>query len=347
MRRNASRLGLLLSASILASPSVGSCESGKGAAPGPFVNALRFVQRFGTAEAVEPRNDVRVKASIAKAIGKDGNLNMKGLGDLMSAESVSKFAGVDGRLSASEIARILDAETPESRARLFAEVRAHAELLATSFDMIDEAHRVASGPLVDWVVAHYRPGEPLGIVFVCTGNSRRSMLGSASGNIASAYYGFPEIRCFSGGTSPTAFNPRTIATLEEIGVRIEPNGMEAPRGEPNTANPIYAVRWGESTQMTEFSKHYADPVNPRKDFAALMVCSEADAGCPLVKGASARISMPYLDPKTYDGSPYESAKYAERRDDMGRMMMSVMMRARNRLAVEGKPGAIGETQAKP
>ena len=33
-----------------------------------------------------------------------------------------------------------------------------------------------------------------------------------------------------------------------------------------------------------------------------MVCGEADAACPVVKGAAARISMPYLDPKIYDDS---------------------------------------------
>lgn len=41
--------------------------------------------------------------------------------------------------------------------------------------------------------------------------------------------------------------------------------------------------------------------------------------------------MPYLDPKIYDGSRFEKVKYAERRDDIGRLMMSVMMQARNRL----------------
>lgn len=95
-------------------------------------------------------------------------------------------------------------------------------------------------------------------------------------------------------------------------------------------NPIYSVRWGESgLETTEFSKTYFDPSNPRSGFAALMVCGEADAGCPVVKGAAVRISMPYLDPKVFDDSPYEAAKYAERRDDLGRLMLSVMMQVRN------------------
>ena len=83
-------------------------------------------------------------------------------------------------------------------------------------------------------------------------------------------------------------------------------------------------------EATEFSKTYFDASNPQQGFAALMVCGEADAACPLVKGA-ARISMPYPDPKIYDGSTYEALKYAERRDDMGRLMLSVMMQVRSRL----------------
>jgi arsenate reductase len=63
-----------------------------------------------------------------------------------------------------------------------------------------------------------------------------------------------------------------------------------------------------------------------------MFCGEADANCPVVKGASIRISMPYLDPKIYDDSEYEASKYAERRDDVGRLMLSVIMQVRNRLA---------------
>ena len=42
--------------------------------------------------------------------------------------------------------------------------------------------------------------------------------------------------------------------------------------------------------------------------------------------------MPYLDPKIYDDGAYEAAKYAERRDDIGRLMLSVMMQARGELA---------------
>ena len=128
------------------------------------------------------------------------------------------------------------------------------------------------------------------MIVVCTGNSRRSILGATMGNVAAAYYGMPEIRFHSGGTAPTAFNSRTVKTLKEVGVEVELTGKEAARGEPQTANPVYRIRWGSpgdtgvpTMEATEFSKHYDDPANPRSGFAALMVCGEADAGCPSSK----------------------------------------------------------------
>ena len=110
--------------------------------------------------------------------------------------------------------------------------------------MIDEPHRLAGRKLADWIAENYRPGRRLDVIVVCTGNSRRSILGATMGNIAAAYYGMPEVRFHSGGTAPSAFNTRTVKALKEIGVEIEPTGKEAPRGEPKTANPVYRIRWG-------------------------------------------------------------------------------------------------------
>ena len=300
---------------------------------GPFVRAVWLVQRYGKPEAVTPAADQALKGTLFKALGKEGVLSASAAAPLIDPATFAKLAGADGRLDPSEARSALEADMPESRRRLLPGVAAHADLLTTSFDLIDDPHREAGAKLAEWVVAHYKPGQPLDVTVICTGNSRRSILGATMGNVAASNYGMPEVRFHSGGTAPTAFNSRTVAALKAIGVEVEPTGAEAPRGEPQTANPVYQVRWGDSGQEgTEFSKTYLDPSNPQKGFAALMVCGEADAACPLVKGASARIAMPYLDPKVFDGTPYESRKYAERRDDLGRLMLGVMLQARNRLS---------------
>lgn len=301
---------------------------------GPLVRALWLVQRHGTADAADPRNDLRTKGTLFKAMGMGGVLTSTGVKGLMDPSTFAKLAGADERLDPSEVSRALEADIPDSRRRLAPKVAAHAALLSTSFDMIDGPHREAGETLAKWIAENHRPGQPLHVTVICTGNSRRSILGATMGNVAAAYYGFPEVRFHSGGTAPTAFNPRTSSALRDIGIEVEPTGDEAPRGKPATANPLYRVRWGQAgsadLETIEFSKVYGDKSNPRDGFAALMVCGEADAECPFVKGASLRISMPYLDPKIYDGGDYESLKYAERRDDMGRLMLSVLMQVRQR-----------------
>jgi hypothetical protein len=302
-----------------------------GEGPGPLVHALWLLHRHGTSEAVLPEHDEQLKGRIARAPENQGVLTAAGVEKLMERSTFARLAGDDQQLDAAEVKRALDADVPESRRRLDPGVREHFELLTTSFDLIDAPHREASAKLVDWIVAKYQPGQPLHVTVICTGNSRRSIIGATLGNVAAAYYGFPEIHFHSGGTSPSAFNRRSIATLREIGIRIEPTGDEAPRGDGRTANPVYRVHWGSQLEGEEFSKTYLDPKNPQRGFAALLVCGEADAACPVVRGVSIRIAMPYLDPKIYDGSVYESVKYAERRDDMGRLMLCVLMQVRNRL----------------
>jgi arsenate reductase len=298
---------------------------------GPFVRALWLFQQYGTTEARRSKNDQRMKGMLSKAIGKDGVITLTELGGLMEPETFNKLSGSDSKLDSAEISRALNAATPESRTKLAPKLREHADYLTTTFDQIDELHREAGRKLAQWIASQYEPGKLLHITVVCTGNSRRSILSSSMGNLAAAYYGMPEIRFHSGGTAPTAFNPRTIATLKSVGFEVEQTGVEAERGDPKTGNPIYRVSWGEDFETKEFSKHYGDKTNPQAGFAALMVCSEADAACPFVKGASLRVSMPYVDPKIYDDGAYESAKYAERRDDIGRLMLSVMIQVRGEI----------------
>jgi hypothetical protein len=313
---------------------------------GPLVRALWLVQRHGRPEVLDPGHDQWLKATLAKALGKGSVLTAGGAAGLLDESTFARLAGPDAVLDPKEVRMALDAGVPASRDRLVPRVAAHADYLTTTFDQIDEAHRAAGDLLLDWIITNYRPGQPLHATFICTGNSRRSILGATMGNIAAAYSGLPEIRFHSGGTAPTAFNRRTIACLKAIGVAVEPTGAEAARGEPQTPNPIERIRWGRPEQTgagerlvelesIEFSKHYSDPSNPQHGFAALLVCSEADAACPVVKGASVRIAMPYLDPKIYDDGAYEAAKYAERRDDIGRLLLSVLLRARNRLDRSG------------
>ena len=77
-------------------------------------------------------------------------------------------------------------------------------------------------------------------------------------------------------------------------------------------NPVYGIKFAANeAPVIAFSKVYDDPFNPASDFAAVMTCSQADAGCPVVLGAEQRIAITYEDPKLFDNSPQQEEKYLD------------------------------------
>ena len=173
--------------------------------------------------------------------------------------------------------------------------------------------------MAEWIAE--QPTEtPTELTFICTHNSRRSHMGQIWAQAAAWHYGLNDVRTFSGGTEATAFNPRAVRALKELGVAIE----VAEDGE----NPLYSIQLqDERAPFEAFSKKYTDEANPQKDFAAVMVCSSADQGCPIVYGSDARFSIPYIDPKVSDGTDAEAATYRARAMQIGAEMFYVMARA--------------------
>jgi arsenate reductase (thioredoxin) len=174
----------------------------------------------------------------------------------------------------------------------------------------DVAHRAQLDALVAALRAERARKGSLELLFVCTHNSRRSHMAQLLGAVAAQRAGIPA-RTFSAGTEATAFNPRAIAALGRAGFEIS--------GEASVPNPRYQVRWSPTEPPIEaFSKTLEDPSLPSSGFVAVMTCSQADAACPFVKGASARVSVPYEDPKVADGTPEEAQRYDERVEQIGR-----------------------------
>lgn len=302
----------------------------------PLTTALWFCHQHALPPALVPARDRQLKINLTSALSKSRQLPWSAVSDSFDQSKFRTLADDSDSISVEQMDRIVRSVEPQSRKDMNAKTRLHCDLLTTQFDLIEEQHRGRAAELVSWIVQNYQTGQPLGIIIICTGNTRRSMLGATMGNLAANYYGLTNVHFFSGGTEPDAINPRTIATLKDIGIEIEATGSEAPRGKPNTPNPIYRVKWGTGLESREFSKKYTDPQNPQSGFAAILVCSEADSACPQVTGARVRIPVPFLDPKSFDGAAFESGKYAERRDDIGRFMLNVMMQARRQLNLNGK-----------
>ena len=158
-------------------------------------------------------------------------------------------------------------------------------------------------PLKDYFIFKVKQKVEANLNFICTHNSRRSQLAQVWAKIISDYYGF-NINSFSGGTEVTNCNPRTIASFERMGFKVENPGGE---------NPHYELTYHEKRRpIIVYSKTFDDASNPKNNFAAVMTCTNADENCPIISGAEKRISLPFEDPKIYDNSNQESEKYDER-----------------------------------
>lgn len=157
-------------------------------------------------------------------------------------------------------------------------------------------------PLIDYIIRKTDAHEAITLNFICTHNSRRSQFAQVWAQTF-AYYFDLKITCLSSGTEVTEFNPRAIASLQRSGFQIESKGI---------INPIYSIRFCQTVPaIVAFSKHYDDVMNERGNFASVMTCAHADQNCPFIPGAEQRISIPYDDPKAFDETELEAAKYDE------------------------------------
>jgi arsenate reductase len=167
-------------------------------------------------------------------------------------------------------------------------------------DRIQELDKIAL-----FIQKQVNTGQPVQLTYICTHNSRRSHFGQIWAATAAAYYNIPNVKTYSGGTETSAFNERAVAACERVGFDV----TKTSEGK----NPVYHVSYtADAEPVKAFSKKYDDSSNPQSNFCAIMTCSEADKACPTVKGATARVAVPYNDPKEFDGTPQETAKYDER-----------------------------------
>ena len=160
-------------------------------------------------------------------------------------------------------------------------------------------------PLIDYINSKKQSNQPIQLNFICTHNSRRSHLAQVWAQTIAEYFKVPTIYCYSGGTEATSVYPMIVDTLGSVGFEISKEG--------DTKNPHYIIKYAsEKDPIIGFSKKYDDKSNPKSGFAAIMTCSQADAGCPFVAGSEKRIPIMYEDPKVSDGTPQQMQVYKER-----------------------------------
>jgi arsenate reductase len=170
---------------------------------------------------------------------------------------------------------------------------------------VSEERKVVLKPLADYIQNKVNANEEIRLNFICTHNSRRSHLSQIWAQTMAFHFGIKNVFCYSGGTEATAMFPKVAETLTNQGFEIQKISQEQ--------NPVYAIKFDANQHpVICFSKTYFDDFNPKNNFGAIMTCSNADEGCPMVFGAEARFPIKYDDPKAFDGTEQMNEKYTER-----------------------------------
>ena len=170
---------------------------------------------------------------------------------------------------------------------------------------VSEERKVVLKPLEDYIQNKVNTNEEIRLNFICTHNSRRSHLTQIWAQTMAFHFGIKNVFCYSGGTEATAMFPKVAETLTNQGFEIQKIS--------DSENPVYAIKFDENQHpIICFSKSYFDYFNPKSNFGAIMTCTNADEGCPMVFGAEARFPIKYDDPKAFDGTEVMNQKYAER-----------------------------------
>jgi len=193
-------------------------------------------------------------------------------------------------------------------------------ILSLNVDEISNERKAVLNPLVAYIKEKIEKDEAIALNFICTHNSRRSHLSQVWAQTLAAYVGIKNINCYSGGTEATALFPIAAETLKNMGFEIETLSEEK--------NPVYSIKYAANVHpIIGFSKTFDDVFNPKSNFAAIMTCSSADKGCPLVSGSDGRFPITFEDPKAFDNTPQQKEKYLERSLQIATELLYVMQKS--------------------
>lgn len=180
---------------------------------------------------------------------------------------------------------------------------------ATDPERLNKLHTLGN-----YIASQLKAGKTVRLNYICTHNSRRSVLGQMTAIAIAHHLGIGPVETYSGGTEVTACHPNTIAALQELGFQTASNNAET--------NPRYSISIGEGLAAVEvWSKVFDDKANPQDDFAAVLVCGSAAEECPFVPGASLRLPLSYEDPKRGDGQPNQMEIYMDAARTIGSEML--------------------------
>ncbi len=188
---------------------------------------------------------------------------------------------------------------------MFIQLKNYCDTLIKDFEIIPAHRKVLLEKISQYISLKKKEDKSVNLVYICTHNSRRSHFGQIWAQVAASYYGIKNVNTYSGGTEATAFNINAINAIKRVGFNVKPINIEK--------NSIYHVSYDDIEKpIVCFSKVYDDVKNPQSEFAAIMTCSDAEENCPFIPGVELRIGTTYEDPKAFDNTPLQDAKYDER-----------------------------------
>jgi arsenate reductase len=113
---------------------------------------------------------------------------------------------------------------------------------------------------------------PIRVLFLCTGNSARSVIAEA----LLREMGGSDFEVHSAGVAPKGINPYTTRVLADAGIDTS---------------------WAESKHMSQFEDQRFDYV--------ITVCDNAAEQCPVFPGDPQRIHWSFIDPAAVEGTDIE------------------------------------------
>ena len=136
--------------------------------------------------------------------------------------------------------------------------------------------------------------QPIRVLFVCTGNSARSIMAEA----LLRRHGGDRFEVFSAGTEPRGVNPLTLRVLHEAGI------------DASTAR---------SKSVSEFLGQPFDYV--------VTVCDDANEACPVFLGARERLHWSFPDPSKATGTEEEQLRaYRQVRDALAQRIREELVK---------------------
>jgi len=179
-------------------------------------------------------------------------------------------------------------------------VKEYCEKRCTEFDLIPENRKVELAKISAYI--KYKEDDQISLLFVCTHNSRRSMFGQVWAKVASRFFGIENVETYSGGTETTEFNGNAVLALTQVGFDLKVEGGKE--------NPVHHIIFDQLANASVcYSKLVDDKANPSENFGTIMTCNNADQNCQFVNGSELRVSLPYLDPKSSDGTEKQAEAY--------------------------------------